>query len=199
MRCPLGNTPQCKVNKWQKELHKLRGIILGCGLKEEYKWSVPCYTVENKNVLLIHGFKEYCAIMFFKGALLKDASGILIQQTKNVQATRQIRFTNVKEIAKLETVLKKYICEAVEIEKSGLKVKLKTTDEFDIPEEFQKRLKEQPALKSAFEALTPGRQRGYLLCFSAPKQSKTREARVEKYTPQILRGNGLNDFIKKKK
>lgn len=199
MRCPLGNTLQCKVNKWRKELRKLRNIILECGLTEEYKWSVPCYTIENKNVALLHGFKEYCAIMFFKGALLKDALGILIQQTKNVQATRQIRFTNVKEIARLETDLKKYIYEAVEIERSGLKVKLKSTEEFDIPEEFQKRMKEQPALKRAFDALTPGRQRGYLLYFSAPIQSITREARIEKYMPQILRGYGLNDFAKKKK
>lgn len=199
MRCPLGNTPQCKVNKWQKELHKLRIIILECGLREEFKWGVPCYTVGNKNALLLHGFKEYCAIMFFKGALLKDVSGILVQQTKNVQAARQIRFTNVKEIAKLETVLKKYIYEAVEIEKSGLTVKLKSTDEFDMPEEFQKKMNEQPALKRAFEALTPGRQRGYLLYFSAPKQPKTREARIEKCIPQIFRGKGLNDFVKTNK
>ena len=182
-----------KAKKWQKEIEQLRMIVLDYGLIEELKWGVPCYSFQKSNIVLIHVFKEYCALLFFKGALLKDARGILIQQTKNVQAARQIRFTNVTEIAKLERTLKAYIYEAIEVEKAGLKVNLKKTTAFNMPEEFKKKLAKMPSLKKAFEALTPGRQRGYLLHFSAPKQSKTRESRVEKCTQQILNGKGLND------
>jgi len=179
--------------KWREEFEKLRTIILDCQLTEELKWGVPCYTFEDKNVVLIHGFKEYCAILFIKGALLKDAQGLLIQQTEHVQVGRQIRFTKVEEIAALEPVLKAYIQEAIEIEKAGLEVDFKKTTEYTIPEELQKKFDETPALKTAFEALTPGRQRAYLYHFSEPKQPKTREARVEKYVQQILNGKGLND------
>lgn len=182
-----------KAKKWQEECEKLRMIILDCGLTEELKWGCPCYTFEKRNVVLIHGFKEYCALLFFKGVLLNDANGILIQQTKNVQAARQIRFTNVREIVKMKPILKAYIYEAIEVEKAGLKVNLKKTTEFKIPEEFQNKLDEIPAFKTAFYALTPGRQRGYLFYFSQPKQSKTRESRVKKCMPQILNGKGLND------
>ena len=182
-----------RAKKWQKEMEKLRRISLGCGLTEELKWGKPCYTFQNSNIVLIHGFKEYCALLFFKGALLKDAKGILVQQTKNVQAARQIRFTNVREIDKIEPILKAYIKEAIEVEKAGLKVDYKKTADFAIPEEFQNKLDEIPALKTAFDALTPGRQRGYILYFSAPKQSKTRESRIEKCMQQILNGKGLND------
>ena len=182
-----------KAKKWQEEFEKLRKIILDCGLTEELKWGCPCYTFEKRNIVLIHGFKEYCALLFFKGAVLNDAEGILIQQTKNVQAARQIRFTSVREIVKMKPILKAYIHEAIEVEKAGLKVPLKKTKEFDIPEEFQNKLNKNPALKKAFNVLTPGRQRAYLLYFSQPKQSKTREARVEKFIPQILNGKGLND------
>jgi uncharacterized protein YdeI (YjbR/CyaY-like superfamily) len=182
-----------KAGKWQEEYKKLRMIILDCGLTEEYKWMHPCYTFQENNIVLIHGFKEYCAILFIKGALLKDPKGILIQQTENVQAGRQVRFTNVKEIVKLEPVLKAYIQEAIAVEKAGLKVELKKMTEYNIPEEFINKLEEVPGLQDAFEALTPGRQRGYYLYFSAPKQSKTRASRIEKYIPQILNGKGLND------
>ena len=182
-----------KAEKWQEELKKLRTIILDCQLTEELKWGVPCYTFQKSNIVLIHVFKEYCAILFVKGALLNDANGILIQQTKNVQAARQIRFTNVREIVEMETILKAYIYEAIEVEKAGLKVNYKKTTEFIIPEELQIKLDEIPALKTAFNALTPGRQRAYILYFSAPKQSKTRESRVEKCMQQILNGKGLND------
>jgi len=182
-----------RAKKWQEEFEKLRTIILDCGLTEELKWGHPCYTFEKKNIVLIHGFKEYCALLFFKGALLKDGEGILIQQTKNVQAARQIRFTNVREIVKKRAILKAYVREAIEVEKSGQKVELKKTFEFKVPEEFHKKLAKTPALKTAFQALTPGRQRAYLLYFSTPKQSKTRESRVEKCVPQILKGKGLND------
>ncbi len=178
---------------WQKELEQLRKIVLDCGLTEELKWGCPCYSFDKSNIVLIHVFKEYCAVLFFKGALLNDASVILIQQTKNVQAARQIRFTNVKEIVKLKTILKAYIFEAIEVEKAGLKVPLKKTAEFSMPQEFKNKLNKNAALKTAFYALTPGRQRGYLLHFSAPKQSKTRESRIEKCMPQILNGKGLND------
>jgi uncharacterized protein YdeI (YjbR/CyaY-like superfamily) len=179
--------------KWQEELKKLRMIVLDCKLTEEFKWGVPCYTFQKNNVVLIHVFKEYCALLFVKGALINDANGILIQQTKNVQAARQVRFTNVQEIVEMETILKSYINEAIEVEKAGLKVNFKKTTEFIVPEEFQNKLDEIPALKTAFYALTPGRQRAYILYFSAPKQSKTRETRVEKYIQQILNGKGLND------
>ena len=182
-----------KAKKWQEELEKLRIILLDCGLTEELKWGVPCYTFEKRNIVLIHVFKEYCALLFFKGALLNDASGILIQQTENVQAGRQIRFTNVREIVKMKPILKAYIHEAVEVEKAGLKVNFKKNTELVIPEEFQKKLDKIPALKTAFDALTPGRQRGYIFYFSQPKQSKTRESRVEKCRRQILNGKGLND------
>ena len=181
-----------KSKKWQQELQALRTIILDSPLTEEVKWGHPCYTFQKSNIVLIHGFKEYCALLFFKGALLKDAKGILVQQTKNVQAGRQIRFNNVREIVKMEIVLKAYINEAVEVEKAGLKVKFKRNPE-PVPEEFQKKLDEIPALKTAFAALTPGRQRGYLLYFSGAKQSKTRESRIEKCMPQILNGKGLDD------
>ena len=182
-----------KAAKWQKEFQKLRTIVLGCDLAEELKWGHPCYQFEKRNIVLIHGFKDYCALLFFKGALLKDKKKILIQQTENVQAARQIRFTSLKEIVKLESVLKGYIYEAVEVEEAGLKVPLKKTKEFAMPQEFQNRLDRSPALKKAFYALTPGRQRGYLLYFSSAKQAKTRESRVEKYSPQILEGKGLDD------
>jgi len=171
----------------------LRMIVLDCGLTEELKWGCPCYTFQKSNVVLIHVFKEYCALLFFKGALLSDANGILIQQTKNVQAARQLRFTNVREIAKTEKTVKAYIYEAIEVQKAGLKVTLKKTTEFSMPEEFQKKLNKNAALKAAFHSLTPGRQRGYMLYFSQPKQSKTRESRVEKSIKQILNGKGLTD------
>ena len=182
-----------KAKKWQEEMETLRMIILDCQLTEELKWGKPCYTFQKKNIVLIHGFKEYCALLFIKGALLNDANGILIQQTENTQAARQIRFTNVREIVEMETILKATIYEAIEVEKAGLEVNFKKTTEFIIPEEFQNKLDEIPALKTAFEALTPGRQRAYNLYFSAPKQSKTRESRVEKCMQQILNGKGLND------
>jgi len=182
-----------KASKWQEEYTKLRTIALECGLEEELKWGVPCYTFQKSNIVLIHGFKEYCALLFHKGALLNDTNGILIQQTENVQAARQIRFTNIREITELETILKAYIYEAIEVEKAGLKVEFKKSAEFKISEEFQNKLDEIPALKVAFDALTPGRQRAYLLHFSAPKQSKTRESRVEKCMQQILNGKGLDD------
>jgi len=182
-----------KVTDWQEEFEKLRNVCLDCGLSEELKWGCPCYTFEKRNIVLIHGFKAYCALLFFKGALLKDPKGILIQQTENVQAARQMRFTNVREIVKLKPIVKAYIYEAIEVEKAGLKAPLKKTKEFDVPEEFQNKLNNNPALKKAFKGLTPGRQRAYLLFFSQPKQSKTRESRVEKFVPQILKGKGLND------
>jgi uncharacterized protein YdeI (YjbR/CyaY-like superfamily) len=182
-----------KAEQWQQEFEKLRMIILDCGLIEELKWGVPCYTFQKSNIVLIHGFKEYCAILFVKGALLKEGNGILIQQTLNVQSARQIRFTNVREIAELEPILKTYIKEAIEVEKAGLKVNYKKTSEYNLPKEFQKKLDEIPALKDAFEALTPGRQRAYIFYFSQPKLSKTREARVEKSIDLILDGLGLND------
>jgi uncharacterized protein YdeI (YjbR/CyaY-like superfamily) len=182
-----------KAKKWQEELEQLRMILLDCGLNEELKWGVPCYTFQKSNIVLIHAFKEYCALLFFKGALLKDSKGILIQQTNNVQAARQIRFTNVGEIIKMKPTLKAYVHEAVEVEKAGLKVEFKKTAEYSIPEEFQNKLKKMPGLKTAFKALTPGRQRAYLLYFSAAKQSKTRESRVEKCIPNILNGKGLDD------
>ena len=182
-----------KAKKWQEEVEKLRMIILDCQLTEELKWGWPCYTFQKSNIVLIHGFKEYCALLFVKGALLNDAKGILITQTENTQAGRQIRFTNVREIVEMEPILKAYINEAIEVEKAGLKVNFKKTTEFIIPEEFQNKLDEIPALKTAFDALTPGRQRAYILYFSEPKQSKTRESRVEKCSQQILNGKGLND------
>ncbi len=182
-----------KDTKWQESYAELRTLVLDCGLTEELKWGCPCYTFQENNVVLIHGFKDYCALLFMQGAMLKDEQGILIQQTENVQAARQIRFKNLQEILDKESIIKTYIKEAIEIEKSGLKLKLKKTSEFKMPDEFKQLLDEMPDLKTAFEALTPGRQRGYLLYFSAPKQAKTREARIEKYVPQILAGKGLED------
>jgi len=182
-----------KAKKWQAEIEKLRLIVLDCGLTEELKWGCPCYTDQKTNIVLIHVFKEYCALLFFKGALLSDAHHILIQQTKNVQAARQMRFTSTREIAKLEPVIKAYVYEAIEVEKAGLKVEYKKTSEFKIPEEFQNKLDRNKTLKTAFHALTPGRQRAYLFHFSQPKLSKTREARVEKSIKQILKGKGLDD------
>ena len=182
-----------KESRWQKEYEQLRTIILDCGLMEELKWGCPCYTYQNSNIVLLHGFKEYCALLFFKGALLNDPNSILIQQTENVQAARQIRFTSSREIVKMEKILKAYIYEAIEVEKAGLKVNFKKTSEFKIPEEFQKQLNKSSALKKSFDALTPGRQRAYIFYFSQPKQSKTRESRIEKYTKHILDGKGLDD------
>ena len=182
-----------KAKKWQEEYSVLRNIVCDCELTEDFKWMHPCYTLENKNIVLIHGFKEYCALLFHKGALLKDANGILIQQTENVQAARQIRFTNVQEIVAMETIIKDYINEAIKVEKAGLEVPMKEHKEYIIPEELQHKFNEIPALKTAFETLTPGRQRAYILYFSQPKQSKTRVSRIEKYTQQILDGKGLND------
>jgi uncharacterized protein YdeI (YjbR/CyaY-like superfamily) len=182
-----------KAGKWQKEYEKLRKIILSCGLDEKLKWGVPCYTFQDSNIVLIHGFKDYCAILFPKGVLLQDPEGILIQQTKNVQSARQVRFTDVREIARLEPALKAYVYQAIEVEKAGVKVRKKTTADFEMPEELQTRLAKNRALKKAFEALTPGRQRAYIYYFSQPKLPKTREARVEKYIKQILSGKGLED------
>ena len=182
-----------KAKQWQEEFEKLRTIILDCGLTEQLKWGCPCYAFQNKNIVLIHGFKEYCALLFFKGALLGDPDRILVQQTENVQAARQIRFKSIRDIYDREPLLKAYIHEAIEVEKAGLKVNLKKTSQYTIPEEFQKKLDTTPALKKAFYALTPGRQRGYILHFSAPKQSKTRRSRVEKCMEQILNGKGLDD------
>ena len=182
-----------QAKQWPEEFEALRTIVLGCGLSEELRWGKPCYTFQKRNIVLIHGFKAYCALLFMKGALLKDPKHILIRQTENVQAARQVRFTNVRQIIEKEATLKAYIKEAIEVEKSGLEVPYKKTADFKIPDEFQKKSDELPALKTAFATLTPGRQRGYLLYFSAAKQSKTRESRIEKCLPQILRGKGLDD------
>lgn len=195
-KCKMNSTVDwffTKATKWQKEYAALRTLVLECGLTEELKWGCPCYTFQKSNIVLIHGFKEYCALLFMKGALLKDAKDILAQQTENVQSARQIRFTNIQEILKNKSTIKAYIKEAIEIDKAGLKVKLKKTTEYKMPEEFQNVLDDMPELKTAFQALTPGRQRGYLLYFSAPKQVKTREARIENCVQQILKGKGLND------
>ena len=181
-----------KESQWKKEYAQLRSIILGCGLTEELKWGKPCYTFNGNNVVLIHGFKEYCALLFHKGALLKDTHDLLVQQTENVQAARQVRFTHIKEIVKLKAVLKTYVYEAIEVERAGLKVKMKKTSAFPMPVEFKEALKDRE-LKAAFEALTPGRQRGYLLYFSSAKQSKTRVARIEKSIPDIFEGKGYNE------
>jgi uncharacterized protein YdeI (YjbR/CyaY-like superfamily) len=182
-----------KAKKWQNELKKLRTIALDAQLTEELKWGKPCYTFQESNIVLIQGFKEYFALLFFKGALLKDGKGVLVKPGENTQAGRQIRFTNARQIVELKPIVKAYIQEAIEVEKSGLKVDLKKTSEFAIPEEFQAHLDERPALQTAFGALTPGRQRAYLLYFSAPKQSKTRASRIEKCMRPILNGKGLND------
>lgn len=182
-----------KETKWQEAIELLRSIALDCGLNEELKWGCPCYSLNKKNIVLIHVFKEYCAFLFFKGALLKDTHGMLIQQSENVQAARQIRFTSVKDILGNEAILKSYIFQAIEVEKAGLKVILKKTNEFPMPEEFKNKLDNDSVLKNAFESLTPGRQRAYLLHFSQAKQAKTREERIEKWAPQILAKKGLND------
>lgn len=182
-----------KASKWAEEFEQLRMIVLDSGLTEELKWGCPCYTLDKKNIVLIHGFKEYCALLFFKGALLTDKKNMLVQQTENVQSARQLRFTNVKEIIKKEPAIKDLIKQANAVEKAGLKVDLKKTSDFDIPDEFQKRLNKMAALKNAFNALTPGRQRAYIFYFSQAKQSKTREARIDKYIPHILKGKGLDD------
>lgn len=182
-----------KAKSWQEEYIKLRSIIRDCELTEEFKWMHPCYTLNNKNIVLIHGFKEYVALLFHKGALLKDPEGILVQQTENVQAARQIRFTNLQEIVEKEAVIKAYIHEAIAVEEAGLEVELKKNEEYSVPEELQQKFAENPVFKEAFEVLTPGRQRAYLLHFSQAKQAKTREARIEKYLPHILEGKGLND------
>jgi uncharacterized protein YdeI (YjbR/CyaY-like superfamily) len=198
MKKPIITNPKvdavlANAKSWHGEFEKMREIALGCELTEELKWGQPCYTLGKANVVLIHGFKEYCAFLFFKGALLKDPKGILVQQTKNVQAARQVRFTSVQQIEKMKSTLKAYIREAIEIEKAGLGVQFKKTEEFSVPEEFQQKLDANPDLKEAFKALTPGRQRAYLLHFSSARQSKTRESRIEKCIPQILDGLGLND------
>ncbi|MBN1950544.1 MAG: YdeI/OmpD-associated family protein [Bacteroidales bacterium] len=182
-----------RAARWQEEMEKLRLILLDCHLTEEFKWGKPCYTYQHSNVIIIQDFKEYCALLFIKGSLLKDENKLLIRQTENVQAARQIRFTEIKQIAGLGSILKAYVCEAIEVEKAGLKVSLKKTSEYAIPEEFQQRLDASPGLKTAYEALTPGRQRAYLMHFSQPKQGKTRESRIEKCIPKILIGKGLNE------
>ena len=182
-----------KATRWQEEMTKLRQIALDCQLTENIKWGKPCYTYNDSNVIIIHGFKEYCALLFLKGALLADSEKILLQQTENVQAARQIRFTNLQDIVKLENAIKAYIFEAIEVEKAGLKVELKKTSEYNLPEEFQQKLEQMPELRTAFEALTPGRQRAYIFYFSQAKQSKTRETRIENYIPKILSGKGLDD------
>ncbi|KYG81781.1 hypothetical protein AWN68_16250 [Roseivirga echinicomitans] len=192
-RCPLGGTPDCKVNRWPQELKQLRRIVLDCGLTEESKWGVPCYTFQGNNIGVVSAFKEYASLSFFKGALLEDTNGILDKPGENTQAARLIKFTDVKQVMEMEPILKAFIYEAIEVEKAGLKVELKKTSEFNMSEEFKKALDEHPDLKTAFETLTPGRQRGYLLHFSQPKQSKTREARIEKCTPMIFEGKGLHD------
>ncbi|MGO4381108.1 YdeI/OmpD-associated family protein [Pseudoduganella sp. RAF53_2] len=190
---PAVNAFLGKATSWKEEMTRLREIVLSCELKEEMKWGQPCYTLDGDNIVLIHGFKEYCALLFFKGALMKDPNGILIQQTENVQSARQIRFTNLKEITKSAKIVKAYIEEAIKVGQSGQKVEFKETREYPVPEELQIKFDELPGLRDAFYALTPGRQRGYLLHFAAPKLSKTRESRVEKCMDQILEGRGLND------
>lgn len=192
-RCPLGCTSKCKVNFWRGELNMLRGIILRSGLKEELKWSVPCYTFDGKNILILSAFKDYCSINFFKGSLLKDNANLLVQTTKNTQASRLLRYTSVKDILKEEEIILEYIKEAIEIEKAGLEIKYKSVSEFDVPEELIAKFKESPEFETAFNNLTPGRQKGYYLYFSAAKQSKTRMARIEKLLPKIYEGKGHNE------
>ena len=192
-RCPLGGTPECKVHSWTAELKYLRRLVLECGLTEEQKWGVPTYTHNGTNLVMVAAFKDNCTLSFFKGALLKDEHQILEKPGENTQSGRVVRFTDVGQIAKLESVLKNYIFEAIEVKKAGLKVQMKPVSDYDIPEEFQQRLEEDPELKEAFENLTPGRQKGYLLYFSGAKQSKTREDRIEKYIPKIMKGLGFHD------
>lgn len=192
-RCPLGNTPECKVHNWTDELPLLREIVLDCGLIEELKWSVPCYTFEGNNVVIVSAFKDYCSISFFKGVLLKDTNKILSKQGENSQSGRLLKFTNVQQIIELRSVIKQYIHEAIEVEKSGLKVDFKDVSEYAIPEELENKFVENESFRNAFFTLTPGRQKGYLLHFSQPKQSATRSARIEKFMPQIFKGKGLHD------
>ena len=194
-RCPLGGTSDCKVNKWPEELKKLRSVVLDCGLTEELKWGVPCYRYQNSNIVIVSAFKEYCALSFFKGSLLSDSNGILKKPGENSQAVRLIKFTRVQEIVEVEAILKAYIFEAIELEKAGLKVDFKKNPE-PVPDELQQILNDDLYFKTAFEALTPGRQRGYILYFSQPKQSRTRLARIKKCIPKILNGKGLNDKYK---
>lgn len=193
-RCPLTNTPECKVHNWTEELKLLREIVLECGLTEELKWGVPCYTFEGNNIAIVSAFKEFCSLSFFKGVLLKDANGILIKQGENSQAARIVKFTDVQQILEKESILKAYIKEAVEVEKAGLKVEFKEISEYEIPAELQNKLDENEAFRNAFKDLTPGRQKGYILHFSQPKQSKTRESRIEKSMPRIFLGKGLHDL-----
>lgn len=193
-RCPLTNTPECKVHNWTKELETLREIILKCGLTEELKWGVPCYTFEGNNIAVVSAFKEFCSLSFFKGSLLKDADGILSKQGENSQAARLVKFTEVRQITEKESILKAYIKEAVEIEKAGLKVAFKDISEYEIPTELQNKLDENEAFRDAFKTLTPGKQKGYILHFSQAKQSATRTARIEKSMPRIFLGKGLNDL-----
>jgi len=191
-RCDLGGTPDCKVHQWIPELKYLRRIVAACGLTEESKWGFPCYTFKSANVLLVSAFKHYCAISFFKGALLRDNKELLEKPGENSQAMRLLKFEDIERIEEIEADIKTYVLEAIEVEKAGLKVDFKKNPE-PIPEELNKKFEEDPTLKSAFEALTPGRQRGYIIYFSAPKQSKTRESRIEKCIGKILNGEGLND------
>ncbi|MEM6264835.1 MAG: YdeI/OmpD-associated family protein [Bacteroidota bacterium] len=197
-RCPLGGTPDCKVHPWKEALIELRKIPLACGLQEEVKWGVPCYTFQGKNVLLITALKHYCAMSFFKGVLLADPEQILVAPGKHSQSDRLVKFTSASEVMNLAPILKTYVFEAIEIEQAGLKVSFNRTPE-PIPEELQQKFEEDPTLRTAFESLTPGRQRGYLLHFSQPKQAKTRFARIEKCTPNILNGIGLNDKYSRRK
>ena len=192
-RCPLVGTPACKVNTWRAELGKLREIVLETGLTEELKWKQPCYTFEGKNIVLVAAFKEYCVLAFFKGALMKDPEGILVAPTENLQSGRQIRFTDMQQIVAQEAVLKTYVAEAVAVELSGAKIKSKKTEDFDVPDELLKKFEEDPVFEAAFEALTPGRQRGYLLYFSSAKQSATRTSRIEKAASKIFEGKGWNE------
>lgn len=182
-----------KAKQWKEEFGKLREIVLDCELTEDFKWMHPCYTHDGKNIVLIHGFKEYCALLFHKGALLKDPHGVLIQQTENVQSARQIRFSSARQIEEMQLIIQSYIDEAIEVEKAGLQVEYKQTRDYEVPEELLNKFAEIPELKTAFEALTPGRQRGYLYYFAGAKQSKTRESRIEKYLPHILEGKGMDD------
>ena len=182
-----------KAGKWQKEIESLRVMVLDCGLNENLKWGCPCYMLNDNNIVLIHVFKDYCALLFFKGALMSDKHSLLVQQTKNVQAARQLRFTNLRDIIDQKEPIQWYVKEAIRVDKAGLKFELKKTEAFDMPQEFAQKLKAMPALKKAFEALTPGRQRAYLLFFSGAKQSATRQARIEKCIEKILKGKGLND------
>lgn len=191
-RCPLGGTPECKVHNWPQEMEQLRAILHECDLTEELKWSVPCYTFQNNNILILSAFKEYCSLSFFKGALLNDEAGILDKPGPNSQAARLIKFTNVQQVIELEPTIKAYIQQAIDIEKAGLTVEFKKNPE-PMPEELEQKLDEDPVFKAAFEALTPGRQRGYIIYFSGAKQAQTREARIEKYMPKILEGKGFHD------